>query len=127
MKKFIFGLMLLVSMLGIVGCSMDSSDSDGSAPVDETEWTLINKTGVTLKIAYMSSLGEPAQEETVAANAKYTVKKRDVYTYPIDNVTCAFFYTTSNLNQDLKETTAKAIGVEALAESFEIPQDNYWL
>ena len=131
MKKFIFGLMLLVSMLGIVGCSMDSSNSDGSAPVDETEYTLINKTGVTLRIAYVTKtdsatnrIGNPKE---VADGKSYTVKKRDVYTYTDDKGTIACFYITSNLTKVLNVTDAKAISVEALAEPFEIPQDEYWL
>ena len=59
MKKFIFGLMLLVSMLGIVGCSMDSSDST-SDPVPETSteeeivYTIKNESGVDVIFIIMN-------------------------------------------------------------------------
>ena len=62
MKKFIFGVMLLVSMLGIVGCSMDSSDST-SDPVPETPteeeivYTIKNESGVDVIFYYSSNTG----------------------------------------------------------------------
>lgn len=126
MKKFIFGLMLLVSMLGIVGCA-NPSNSDDSAPVDETEYTLINKTNASLLIAYLSNSETIENPKIVAANESYTVKKHDVCT-GVDNTGIVFagFYITSDLdlNQDLTKIPVRAIPVQESKPS-EITQEYY--
>lgn len=123
MKKFIFGLMLLVSMLEIVGCSMNPSDSDDSVPVDETEYTLINKTVDPLLIAYVSNSGDTKNPKIVAANESYTMKKRDLYID--DKFSCALVYITNEVNQDLTEIKPKIIPAEKLIldEPFVITQE----
>ena len=80
MKKFIFGVMLLVSMLGIVGCSMDSSDST-SYPVPETSteeeivYTIKNESGVDVILYYESN----SNTDTECIN--FTAANRKQYTY----------------------------------------------
>ena len=127
MKKFIFGLMLLVSMLGIVGCANPSNSDDS---VDETEYTLINKTNASLLIAYLSNSETIENPKIVAANESYTVKKHDVCT-GVDNTRIVFagFYITSDLDliQDLTSIPLRAIPVQE-SEPSEITQvyyDNY--
>lgn len=74
MKKFIFGLMLLVSMLGIVGCSNPSNS-------EEEVYTIINKTGLDLNISYYSiSNGLYANEKLVKNGESYSAEKSDVLT-----------------------------------------------
>lgn len=74
MKKFIFGLMLLVSMLGIVGCA-DPNNSDDPAPA-EVGYTIYNETGIEgdLSISYLSSSG--IQTTTVKNGESCTIKTK---------------------------------------------------
>lgn len=75
MKKFIFGLMLLVSMLGIVGCSMDSSDSGGS---EDVTYIVKNSTGSVLKISYKTKFNSWTDEQDVPVNGTYKIPASDV-------------------------------------------------
>ena len=80
MKKLIFGLMLLVSMLGIVGCSMDSSDST-SDPVpeipteEEIVYTIKNESGVDVIFYYESDEGTGPITAISIFNDEYTIEK----------------------------------------------------
>ena len=71
MKKFIFGLMLLVSMLGIVGCNFN--DSDDPAPV---VYTIYNETEETVKFSYMSNSGSEVSK-TVESGGNLSVRQQD--------------------------------------------------
>ena len=69
MKKFIFGVMLLVSLLGIVGCS-NPSNSDGS---EDVTYIVKNATGSEITISYEKKSGEPT---------KRTIPDKGVYEIP---------------------------------------------
>lgn len=72
MKKFIFGVMLLVSMLGIVGCSMDSSDSE-----DDT-YIVKNSTGYELFISYTNKSNAYVGRQKVPVNEIYKIPVSDI-------------------------------------------------
>lgn len=74
MKKFIFGVMLLVSLLGIVGCSMNPSDSDGS---ENDTYIVKNSTGSEMTISYKNKSGEWANEKTIPVDGTYEIPAND--------------------------------------------------
>lgn len=76
MKKFIFGVMLLVSMLGIIGCS-NPSNSDGSDGSENVVYTIKNSTGSEMTISYKNKSGEWANEKTIPVNEIYKVPASD--------------------------------------------------
>ncbi len=76
MEKFIFGLMILVSMLGIVGCA-NSSDSDDTE--EEVVYTVANATIVeaNLTISYKLKSEGWSEETTLAFGESFNIKKQD--------------------------------------------------
>lgn len=79
MKKFIFGLMLLVSMLGIVGCA-NPSNSDGSENNTENVFYRV-KNGTdskTMTISYKNNSGNyENNEETILPYGIYEMPAND--------------------------------------------------
>lgn len=75
MKKFIFGLMLLVSMLGIVGCA-NPSNSDGS---ENVFYRVKNDTdSKTMTISYKNRSGNyENNEETILPYGIYEMPAND--------------------------------------------------
>ena len=78
MKKFIFGVMLLVSMLGIVGCAMDSSDSGGSDGSENVVYTVKNSTGSEMTISYKDKSDVYVNEKTIPVDGTYEIPASDV-------------------------------------------------
>ena len=92
MKKFIFGAMLLVSMLGIVGCS-NPSNSDVSDGSENVVYTVKNGKNSEMTISYKNKSGEWTNEQTIpgdgtyeipASDAKRDIKTLSVFGFPYD-------------------------------------------
>ena len=83
MKKFIFGVMLLVSMLGIVGCS-NPSNSDGSDGSENVIYIVKNgltdqdSNSISMTISYKNKSGVYANKQTIPANGTYEIPASDV-------------------------------------------------
>ena len=80
MKKFIFGVMLLVSLLGIVGCS-NPSNSDGSENVIyivKNGLTDQDSNSISMTISYKNKSGVYANKQTIPANGTYEIPASDV-------------------------------------------------
>lgn len=79
MKKFIFGVMLLVSMLGIVGCA-NPSNSDGS---ENVVYTLKNgltdsdSNPISMTISYKNKSGVWTNEQTIPFDGTYEIPAND--------------------------------------------------
>ncbi len=104
MKKFIFGVMLLVSLLGIVGCS-NPSNSDGS---EDDTYIVKNVANSEITISYRNKSGEWTNKQTIPVNGTYEIPANDAKTGTVENVpiiyvklTLGTVSTVAGLNLDI--------------------------
>lgn len=93
MKKFIFGVMLLVSLLGIVGCS-NPSNSDGSDGSENVVYRVKNSTGSEMTISYKNKSDEYVNEKTILVDGIYEIPASDVKIDSYQNVPVVYFTVT---------------------------------
>lgn len=78
MKKFIFGVMLLVSMLGIIGCADPSNSGDFT-------YIVKNGTGSEMTISYKNNSGVYVNKKIVSVDGIYEIPVNDIKIYNIEN------------------------------------------
>lgn len=74
MKKFIFGVMLLVSMLGIVGCANPSNFEDDT-------YIVKNGTIYEIAISYKNNSDTYGKEKNVLPGGTYEIPANDIKIY----------------------------------------------